>query len=225
MIKLFLDSGDTQMMWRYLNSVSGFTTNPTLIRSSGVMKYKQFVDEALQAAQGKPISFEVFTDDLVGMEAQAREISSWGANVYVKIPCTLTNGRSTGLLVSKLGKRGVKVNVTAVMTFEQISEMTRFIWVGTPAILSIFCGRIADTGRDPVPFITKALQQKHDKTQILWASTREVFNIKQADAAGADIITITPALLEKMKLFGKDLGQYSLDTVKQFHRDGIGWSL
>jgi transaldolase len=156
------------------------------------------------------------------MERQAREISSWGSNVYVKIPCTLTDGRSTGLLVSKLGKRGVKVNVTAVMTLQQIGEMCRFIWVGTPAILSIFCGRIADTGRDPIPFITKALQQKHDKTQILWASTREVLNVKQAEAAGADIITLSPDLIRKLDLFGKDLAQYSLETVKQFFEDGKG---
>ena len=205
------------------NQVDGFTTNPTLAKDAGVTDYPSFIDRALTFSDGKPISFEVFADELVEMERQAKVISSKGENVYVKIPCTLTNGRSTGLLVSKLTRKGIKVNVTAICTFEQISEMARFLYVGTPSILSIFCGRIADTGRDPVPFITKALQQKHDKTQILWASTREVFNIKQADAAGADIITITPALLEKMKLFGKDLAEYSLDTVKQFHKDSKGW--
>src|SRR3972149_2690635 len=130
---------------------------------------------AIMCAQGKPISFEVFADELVEMERQARVISAKAENIYVKIPCTLTNGRSTGLLVSKLSRRGIKVNVTAVMTFEQIAEMTRFLFVGTPGILSIFCGRIADTGRDPVPFITKALQQKHDKTKILWASPPQSF--------------------------------------------------
>ena len=225
MIKIYLDSGDFLMIERYRDKVLGFTTNPTLSRNAGVVDYKQFAELAVRMARGKPISFEVFADELVEMERQARIISSWGENVYVKIPCTLTNGRSTGLLVSKLGKRGVKVNVTAVTTFEQISEMTRFLWVGTPAILSIFCGRIADTGRDPVPFITKALQQKHDKTQVLWASAREVLNVKQADMAGADIITLSPELLRKTELFGKDLAQSSLETVKQFHEDGKGWAL
>ena len=225
MIKIYLDSADWGLINKYYDQVEGFTTNPTLARDSGVMDYAAFLNMATMCSRGKPISFEVFADELVEMELQARKISTWGENVYVKIPCTLTNGRSTGLLVGKLSRRGIKINVTAVMTFEQIAEMTRFLFVGTPAILSIFCGRIADTGRDPVPFITKALQQKHDKTKILWASTRELLNIKQADAAGSDIITVTPALLAKMELFGKDLGEYSLETVKQFHKDGHGWSI
>jgi len=224
-VKIYLDSGAWGLIERYRDKVDGFTTNPTLAKEAGVRDYESFLNMAIMCAQGKPISFEVFADELVEMERQARKISSWGDNVYVKIPCTLTNGRSTGLLVSKLARRGIKVNVTAVMTLEQISEMTRFLFVGTPAILSIFCGRIADTGRDPVPFITKALQQKHDKTKILWASTRELLNIKQADQAGADIITVSPVLLAKIELFGKDLGEYSLETVKQFHRDGQGWSI
>jgi len=224
-VSVYLDSGDVAMMQLYGDRVSGFTTNPSLARAAGVTDYQQFAMSALQAAQDKPVSFEVFADDLVEMERQARIISSWGENVYVKIPCTLTNGKSTGLLVSKLGKRGIKVNVTAVCTFQQISEMARFIWAGTPAILSIFCGRIADTGRDPIPFITKALQQKHAKTKILWASTREVYNVKQAEMAGADIITMTPDLIKKMSLFGKDLAEYSLETVKMFFNDGKGWTL
>lgn len=222
-MKIFLDSGDLTAMLKLNPKIEGITTNPSLARASGVTDFRSFAHQAIAASSGKPISLEVFADDLVEMERQAREISSWGPNVYVKIPCTLTNGRSTGLLVSKLGRRGIKINVTAVLTFQQVSEMCRFIWVGTPAILSIFCGRIADTGRDPVPFITKALQQKHDKTKILWASTREVLNVKQADSAGADIITMTPDLIKKMELFGKDLAEYSLETVKQFHRDGQGW--
>src|SRR3990167_386201 len=224
-MKIYLDSGNFTQIAMLRNQVDGFTTNPTLAKDAGVVDYPSFIDRALTFSDGKPISFEVFADELVEMERQAKVISAKGENVYVKIPCTLTNGRSTGLLVSKLSRRGIKVNVTAVMTFEQISEMTRFLWVGTPAILSIFCGRIADTGRDPVPFITKALQQKHDKTKILWASTRELLNIQQADASGADIITVSPVLLAKMGLFGKDLGEYSLETVKQFHKDGHGWSI
>ena len=213
------------MMERHWASVSGFTTNPSLAKAAGVTHYKEFAESALRAAQGKPISFEVFADDLIEMERQARIIASWGENVYVKIPCALTNGRSTGLLVSKLGKHGIQVNVTAICSFQQIAELARFIWGGTPAILSIFCGRIADTGRDPVPFITKALQQKHDKTQVLWASTREVFNVKQADMTGANIITMTPELIKKLSLFGKDLTEYSLETIKMFHNDGKGWTL
>ena len=222
---IYLDSGDLEEIQRLWPQVAGFTTNPSLMKKAGITHYREFARQALTLAGDKPISFEVFCDDLVEMEQQAREISSWGANVYVKIPCTLSNGRSTGLLVSKLGRRGVKVNVTAVMTLQQVGEMCRFIWVGTPAVLSIFCGRIADTGRDPVPFITKSLQQKHDKTQILWASTREVLNIKQAESAGADIITVSPELIHKMELIGRDLTDYSLETVKQFYRDGQGWTL
>ena len=219
---IYLDSGDLEEIQRLWPQVAGFTTNPSLMKKAGITHYREFARQALTLAGDKPISFEVFCDDLVEMEQQAREISSWGANVYVKIPCTLSNGRSTGLLVSKLGRRGVKVNVTAVMTLQQVGEMCRFIWVGTPAVLSIFCGRIADTGRDPVPFITKSLQQKHDKTQILWASTREVLNVKQAESAGADIITVSPELIHKMELIGRDLTDYSLETVKQFYRDGQG---
>ena len=222
---IYLDSGDLEEIQRLWPQVAGFTTNPSLMKKAGITHYREFARQALTLAGDKPISFEVFCDDLVEMEQQAREISSWGANVYVKIPCTLSNGRSTGLLVSKLGRRGVKVNVTAVMTLQQVGEMCRFIWVGTPAVLSIFCGRIADTGRDPVPFITKSLQQKHDKTQILWASTREVLNVKQAESAGADIITVSPELIHKMELIGRDLTDYSLETVKQFYRDGQGWTL
>ena len=216
---IYLDSGDLGKMERCEPLVAGFTTNPSLLKSSGINDYKSFAKEALRIAKGKPISFEVFADDLVGMETQAREISSWGSNVYVKIPVSTTQGLGTGLLVSKLGKRGVKVNVTAVLSFEQISAMTRYIWVGTPAILSIFCGRIADTGRDPVGFITKSLQQKHHKTQVLWASAREILNFYQARAAGADIITLSPELLAKLSLEGKDLNQYSLETVAQFYED------
>ena len=219
---IYLDSGDLGKISQWISQVQGVTTNPSLLKSSGIKDYKSFALEALKIANGKPISFEVFKDDLVGMENQAREISSWGENVYVKIPVTTTEGRSTGLLVSKLGKRAVKVNVTAVLSFEQISAMTRYIWVGTPAILSIFCGRIADTGRDPLPFITKSLQQKHHKTQILWASTREALNIVQARASGCDIITVSPEILAKQKLFGKDLNEYSLETVAQFKKDSEG---
>ena len=160
-----------------------------------------------------------------GMEAQAREIASWGDNVYVKIPCTNTKAESTALLIRKLSAEGIKLNITAVMTFDQIKNLARCLHPQTPSILSIFCGRIADTGRDPVPFITQASRVKHAATKILWASTREVLNFKQAQACGADIITMTPDLIKKLDLSGKDLALYSLDTVKQFYEDAKGLTL
>ena len=216
---IYLDGADWHQMEAWHGKVSGFTTNPTLARRAGVTDYKYFCERVISVAQGKPISLEVFADDEMEMERQAHKLSSWGENVYVKIPVTNTKGESTGTLVNRLGLAGVKVNVTAVTTFEQIRSMTRHIWVGTPAILSIFAGRIADTGRNPVPFFTAATAVKHDKTKILWASAREVLNVKQAEQAGADIITLTPDLIKKMELFGKDLNQYSLETVKMFHND------
>jgi len=181
---------------------------------------REFAELALKIANGKPISLEVFADDMEGMESQAREISSWGDNVYVKIPCTNTKAESTALLIRKLSAEGIKLNVTAVMTFDQINNLARCLHPTTPSILSIFCGRIADTGRDPVPFITQASRVKHAETKILWASTREVLNFKQAQACGADIITMTPSLIEKLDLSGKDLALYSLATVKEFYEAG-----
>ena len=220
---IYLDSGDPVQMHTYHGEVSGFTTNPSLMAKYGVRQYKDYAKLVLGAVAGRPVSFEVFSDDFEGMERQAREISSWGWNVYVKIPVTNTKGESTAPLMKKLGEQGIKVNATAIMTFEQINTVAHSL-VG-PSILSIFCGRIADTGRDPVPFITKALHVKRSDTQILWASTREVLNVKQAREAGADIITMTPDLIRKIELFGKDLTAYSLDTVKMFFNDSKGLTL
>lgn len=225
MLKIFLDGADLNQISEFKDRVSGFTTNPTLIRKAGVKDYKGFARVLCNIVQHKPISFEVFADDFEGMEKQAREISSWGENIYVKIPVTNTKGESCGQLINKLGAEGIKVNVTAVTTLDQIRNMCRFMFRETPTILSIFAGRIADTGRDPVPFITAALAMKHDKTEILWASSREVLNIKQAQAAGCDIITLQPELIRKMDLFSKDLAEYSLETVKQFYEDAKGLTL
>lgn len=220
-MKIYLDGPDPNVC-QYIG-IDGFTTNPSLMKKYGVTDYKKFSADILLACGGKPVSFEVMADDFPTMESQAREIATWGENVYVKIPVTNTKGESCAALMHKLGLEGIKVNATAILTMSQIEIVGRSL-VG-PSILSIFCGRIADTGRDPVPFITKALHVKHSETEILWASTREVLNVKQAEACGADIITMTPDLIKKMSLFGKDLGQYSLETVQQFFTDSKGLSL
>lgn len=175
---------------------------------------------------GKPVSFEVFGDDYDTMYEQAKTISSWGENVYVKIPVTNSFGSDLQLLIKALSGEGVKLNITAVMTREQIRANVHYLSPLTPAILSIFAGRIADTGRDPVPFITEAIRVKNDKTKVLWASTREVYNVTQAQQAGADIITISPALLQKMnEMKEMDLNRLSLMTVQQFHKDSQGLTL
>lgn len=220
---IYLDGADWETMRRLHHVVQGFTTNPSLMRSAGIANYRDFA-EGILSFTSKPISFEVFADDMDGMERQAREIASWGENVYVKIPVTNTKGESTGLLTRKLGRDGIKLNVTAIFTFEQIETVSRNL-IYAPAILSIFCGRIADTGRDPVPFIEKALRVKSSHTQVLWASTREVYNVVQARQAGANIITMSPDLIRKIDLIGKDLAQYSLETVTQFYQDARGLTL
>ena len=202
--------------------VDGYTFNPSLMKGLGITKMREFAALALKIAKGKPISLEVFADDMDGMESQAREISSWGENVYVKIPITNTQGEHTYPIIKRLTLDNIKVNVTAIMTLEQIRGVSLSIHPSTDSIISIFCGRIADTGCDPVPFITNAIRVKPRNTKVLWASTREVYNVKQAQSAGADIITMSPDLIQKMSLFGRDLAQYSLETVKQFHKDAKG---
>ena len=221
---IYLDSGDLSAMKQYADRVAGFTTNPSLLREQKITDYWQFAYKAIDISGDKPISLEVFGDTLEDMEKQAREIASWGANVYVKVPISTTQGESTGHLVNTLSRDGVKLNVTAVLTFEQIKNFTRQLFSGTHSILSIFAGRIADTGINPIYHFTAAAAAKHHNTKLLWASAREVLNVKQAEQCGADIITLSPALLEKTSLFGKDLTQYSLETVKQFYEDGKGIS-
>lgn len=221
-MKIFLDSGDWRIFPAYSTRVEGFTTNPSLAKESGVKDYRDFARQAVLSSLGKPISLEVLADDLETMEAQAYELSRLGPNVFVKIPVSNTQGDSTGVLVTKLSREGIKLNITAILTFEQIKYFARFLYAHTPSILSIFAGRIADTGRNPMAHFTAACAAKHHNTELLWASAREVLNVKQAEQCGADIITLSPALLDKTRLFGKDLNQYSLDTVKQFYEDGKG---
>ena len=221
---IYLDSGWIDDMASYVDRVSGFTTNPSLLKAAGTTDYRACAREAIRLVRGKPISFEVFADSLTEMGMQAIEIASWGENVYVKIPVTNTKGESTGTLVNSLSKKGIKVNVTALFTMQQIREMAHYL-TDTPAILSIFAGRIADTGVDPTPFFTAGMHVKHSNTQLLWASTREVYNVKQAQNAGADIITMSPDLIKKMSLFGKDLNEYSRETVQMFLKDSEGLSL
>ncbi len=217
---IYLDGADLKTMRELGPQVGGFTTNPSLMKKAGITNYQKFITQALDAANGKPISFEVIADDISQMESQARVLSSMAPNIYVKIPVTNTMGESTSYLCRKLSAEGIRLNVTAVFTFDQITNICRSLW--KDSIISIFCGRIADTGIDPVPYITKATMVRSSFTKILWASTRELLNVKQAQAAGADIITITPDLLRKLTLMGKNLGEYSLETVKQFYTDAEG---
>jgi transaldolase len=202
--------------------VKGFTTNPTLMRKAGITDYKAFADLILKEIPDRPISFEVFADDLGEMERQAFEIASWGSTVNVKIPITNTKGESTASLVGRLSKAGVQCNVTAMFTLEQTREIVEALDPNTPAILSIFAGRIADTGVDPVPLMAEAVKiaKAKPKAEVLWASPRELLNIFQADQVGCHIITVTHDVIKKLESsVGKDLNEFSLDTVKMFDID------
>lgn len=221
-IKLFSDGADIGDMIKAHNEgiVSGFTTNPTLLRKAGVKDYKAFAKAVLKEITDMPVSFEVFSDNLVGMCREAREISSWGENVYIKIPITNTNGASTGYLIKDLSSEGIKVNVTAILTPAQVDDIIDCLDKRTPSIVSVFAGRIADTGMDPVPIMTTIRKiVKNHNIELLWASTREVLNIVQAEKCGCDIITVTPDILKKLPMLGKDLTELSLDTVKMFFED------
>lgn len=223
-IKIFLDGADRAQMLE-MNSnplVAGFTTNPSLMRKSGVQDYRGFAKEILFAIPNKPISFEVFADDLSGMRSQANEIATWGKNVYVKIPVTNSLGESTAPLIRELSLKGVQLNLTAILTLSQTWEMCSAVKGGASAFISVFAGRIADSGRDPIPYMRACLEMCRDtgpNAELLWASTREVYNIVQADEMGCHIITAPGDLIKKMSGFGKDLRQLSLDTVKTFKSD------
>jgi transaldolase len=203
--------------------IKGFTTNPTLMRKAGVTDYKAFALEVLKAIPDRPVSFEVFADDFAEMERQALEIASWGANVNVKIPVTNTKGEFCGPLVERLSRAGVKLNVTALLTLDQVRRVTERLHADTPAIISVFAGRIADTGRDPVPIMAESVKvmRARPKAELIWASPRELLNIFQADAIGCHIITATNDILKKLALVGKDLDRYSLETVEMFHKDAV----
>jgi len=223
-IKLFADGANlSDMLALYANPrISGFTTNPTLMRKAGITDYENFAREVINAIPDRPLSFEVFADDLDGMLAQGRAIASWGPNVNVKIPVTNTKGEFTGPVIKTLAEEGIVLNVTAIMTLEQVVQVADALAPQTPSIVSVFAGRIADTGIDPVPHMIacrEALHAVNAKAELLWASPRELLNIYHAEAAGCDIITATPDLLNKLLLDGKDLTEYSLETVQMFHRD------
>lgn len=223
MVEIFADGADLESIRRLAGHerVTGFTTNPSLMRKAGISNYRDFAREVLDAAAGKPVSFEVFADDQEGMERQAREIASWG-NVFVKIPVTNSKGEFTSPLITRLSGEGLRLNITAVMTDEQVQKCTVSL-MAAGSIISIFAGRIADAGIDPEPIVRAAAQQT--KATVLWASARELFNVKQAERCGAGIITLSPELIEKLPLFGKDLTKYSLETVQQFKRDAEGFTI
>jgi transaldolase len=201
--------------------VSGFTTNPTLMRKAGVTDYKAFALKAIAAIGNLPISFEVFSDDFDTMEREAREIANWGGDTYVKIPISNTKGESAAPLIRRLSGEGFSLNVTAILTLDQVEEVAAVAHKDARAIVSVFAGRVADTGIDPIPLMTKSVAAlKHlPKAELLWASPREVLNVIQADECGCHIITATPDVVAKIELFGKDHRQYSLETVRMFYED------
>ena len=230
-IKLFADTANKKDMLDLYskNFIQGITTNPSLMRKVGIADYRAFAKEMLLEIKDKPISFEVFSDDLSEIQRQAFEIASWGNNVYVKIPIMNTKRQSCKNIIAVLSHQSVKLNITALMTIEQINECISVLNPAVPSFISIFSGRIADTGVDPVPIIqeTKKNLLAHPFTSIIWASTRELYNIFQANAAGCHIITVTQDILKKLDLVGYDLNEYSLDTIKMFYHDAIsaGYSL
>ncbi len=218
-IKIYADGADLNQMiaWALDDRISGLTCNPSLMRAAGITNYALFAREVLEVIH-KPVSFEVFADDFDEMERQARLIASWGDNVYVKIPVTNTKEESSTTLIKKLSDDGIKLNITAIFSCVQIDDVTSVL-NETPAIISIFAGRIADTGRDPAWLGGFARTRAKPNTEILWASTRELLNIKQAERCKFDIITVPDDLLKKLHLFGKDLTEYSRETVRMFYDD------
>jgi transaldolase len=222
-VKVFADGADL-VSCRALYAdprIEGFTTNPTLMHKAGVRDYEAFARELVAAIPDRPISFEVFSDDFAEMESQARTIAAWGSQVYVKIPVTNCDGERSDDVLRRLAADGVKVNCTGLMTVEQVRWVAEAMAGGTPGCVSVFAGRIADTGVDPVPIMRSALDvlSAHDALELIWASPREVLNIVQADAIGCDIITVTHDLLKKLSLLGKDLDAFSLETVRMFRDD------
>lgn len=222
-IKIFADGADLESMKElYRNPmVKGFTTNPTLMRKAGVTDYVAFAKEVLAAIPDAPVSFEVFADDFPSMEAQAMQINTWGDNVFVKIPISNTKGESSIPLIRKLSAAGVKLNITAIFTMQQVRDVADALHVDSPAVVSVFAGRIADTGIDPLPLMSDSVAVLKDKpkAELLWASPRELLNIYHADSVGCQIITVTPEVIGKLKLIGKDLNEYSLETVAMFYKD------
>jgi len=222
-VKIFADGADRASILELAQHpyIRGFTTNPTLMRKAGVVDYESFARELARDIPDRPWSFEVLSDDFEEMEQQALRIASWGPNVYVKIPITNTRGESSAPLLARLARERVKTNVTAVMTLKQVDAVVPVLRNGPPSCISIFAGRIADAGCDPLPILEGALTRirAYPQIELIWASPRELFNIVQADAIGCHIITVTHDLLKKLPLLGRDLTEYSLDTVKMFFND------
>jgi transaldolase len=223
-IRIFADGADRPGIAELAAKpwIRGFTTNPTLMRKAGVEDYESFARDVLKLVPDRPISFEVFSDEEDEMKAQARLISSWGENVYVKIPVTNTRGQSSRSIVSELAAEGIKLNVTAMMTLDQVKEVSGWLADGPPAFVSVFAGRIADTGRDPMPIMAAAVEalERYPNLELIWASPREVLNLVQAEAVGCHIITVVHDVLAKLDNLGRDLDEFSLDTVRMFFRDG-----
>jgi len=230
-VKIFADGADLEGIFALSEDprIAGFTTNPSLMWKAGLTDYREFAARLLERITRHPISFEVFADDADDMRRQARLIAKWGENVYVKIPVSTTSGESMAPLARELSESGVKVNVTAMFTTAQVELLTEAVRNGAPSCLSVFAGRIADAGIDPVPLMARALEimEAAPRAELIWASPREILNVVQADQIGCHIITVTHELLPKLDLLGKDLEQYSLETVRMFHSDAVsaGFSL
>jgi len=222
-VQIFADGADLDgILELYRNPyISGFTTNPTLMRKSGISDYEKFAHQVLEHITDRPISFEVFSDEFNEMEHQARKIAAWGKNVYVKIPVTNTRRESSTELVRRLAAEGIQLNVTALMTLEQVRSVSSALENHAPSYISVFAGRIADTGYDPMPLMRKAVEimSPYKTQELIWASPRELLNIFHADEVGCHVITVTHDILKKLSLVGKDLDEYSLDTVKMFYDD------
>ena len=224
-VQIFADGADKAGMLEMYKKpfIKGLTTNPTLMKKAGIKDYEAFAKDILLEVKDKSISFEVFSDDLDEMEKQALKIATWGENVYVKIPITNTKGIPTYSLIKKLSDKGVKVNVTAIMTLEQVRDVVLNLNQNVPSYVSVFAGRIADTGVDPVPLMSAAVQitSMNSKAEVIWASPRELLNVFQADEIGCQIITVTNDILKKLELVDYNLSLYSLDTVKMFYNDAL----
>ncbi len=222
-VKIFADGADLANIKSLASNkyVRGFTTNPSLMRKAGVVDYQTFAKDVQNIINGRPVSFEVFSDDFEDMYRQAKIIAGWGANVYAKIPVTNTKGQSTVPLLKRLVADGVQTNVTALMTVAQVHEVVAVLGNGPAAYVSVFAGRIADTGCDPIPVMQDSVKilAPYPNLELIWASSREAYNIVQADLTGCHIITVTTDQLAKVDSFGKDLNEFSLDTVKTFYKD------
>lgn len=224
-VKIFADGADKADMLE-MNAqsyIKGLTTNPTLMRKAGIQDYKAFAKDILAEIKQKSLSFEVFSDDFAEMEAQALEIASWGENVYIKIPVTNTKQETSYALIKKLAAQNIKLNVTAIMTLTQVRDVVNSLSPNVPSYVSVFAGRIADTGRDPLPLMAAAVEllKVAPAAELIWASPRELLNIFQADAIGCHIITVTKDLLKKLSLVGYNLDHYSLETVQMFYQDAL----